>query len=524
MKRHRSKVLQRGARGGQLGRRFVNGQGNVRRVLWLGALASAVGLTLVTMLGAQTRTTASPTTQSTSQTTPAAIPSPSPVGDTTALAKEAQGWLIDLIRTNTTNPPGNELAAATYIAHVLEKEGIPSELLSVAPGRSALVARLRSSAVADPSKALLLVAHMDVVGVDRSKWSVEPFAAIIRNDNIYGRGSLDDKGMLAANLAAFIALKRSNAHLNRDVIFLATCDEEQGGDASIKILISKYWDKFAAGYALNEGGEVFVKNGKVQYVAVQASEKVALNVAVVARGTSAHASRPTKDNAVVHLANAISKIGAYSAPVHFTTIVRRYFEQLAAVEPDDLGKWMRVLDTTDRGEHAQKVISEASPMWNSMMRDSIAPTMLSAGVRDNVIPAEARANLNIRLLPGDTIDVLLAELTKLVNDPQIKFEVQPDAGLAAPPSSLETDFYATISKVAAAQFNGVPVIPFQSTGATDSAQLRLHNVQAYGLVPFPLTEEDYLRMHGDDEHLPVASFTKGVDVLARIVAEFSATR
>jgi acetylornithine deacetylase/succinyl-diaminopimelate desuccinylase-like protein len=141
-----------------------------------------------------------------------------------------------------------------------------------------------------------------------------------------------------------------------------------------------------------------------------------------------------------------------------------------------------------------------------------------------VIPAEARANLNIRLLPGDTIDVLLAALTKLVNDPQIKFELQPDAGLAAPPSSLESDFYATISKVATAQFGNAPVLPFQSTGATDSSQLRLHNVQAYGLVPFPLTEEDYQRMHGDDERLPVASFVKGVDVLARIVAEFAASK
>jgi acetylornithine deacetylase/succinyl-diaminopimelate desuccinylase-like protein len=312
--------------------------------------------------------------------------------------------------------------------------------------------------------------------------------------------------------------------LNRDVIFLATADEEQGGDASIRMLISKYWDKFAAGYALNEGGEVFMKNGRVQYVAVQASEKVAMNVMVVARGNSGHASRPTKDNAVVHLAAAVAKIGGYSAPAHFTTIVRRYFEQLAAIEPDELGKWMRVLDSEDRGEHAQKVVSEASPLWSSMMRDTVAPTMLSAGVRNNVIPAEARANLNIRLLPGDTIDVLLAALTKLVADPQIKFEPQPDAGLAAPPSSLESDFYATISRVATAQYGNAPVLPFQSTGATDSAQLRLHNVQAYGLVPFPLTEEDYLRVHGDDERLPVASFTKGVDVLARIVAEFAASK
>lgn len=450
--------------------------------------------------------------------------SPSPVGDTSALAKEAQGWLADLIRINTTNPPGNEWVAAKYIEGILQKEAITPEILDVAPARSALVARLRSSAVADPSRALLLVAHMDVVGVDKSRWTVDPFGAVMKDGYLYGRGAIDDKGMLAANLAAFIALKRANVRLNRDLIFLATDDEEQGGDASIRALIAKYWDKFAAGFALNEGGEVFLKNGKVQYVAVQASEKVAMNVAVIARGTSGHASRPTKDNAVVHLAAAIAKIGAYSAPVHFTTIVRRYFEQLAAIEDDEIAKWMRSLDTSDRGEHAQKVISDANPLWNSMMRDSIAPTMLEAGVRNNVIPGEARANLNIRLLPGDTIDALLADLTKLVNDPQVHFEVQPDAGLAAPPSSLESELYATITKVAGSEFANAPVLPFQSTGATDSAQLRLHNVQAYGLVPFPITDEDVRRMHGDDERIPLASFSKGVDVLTRIVAEFAAAK
>ena len=447
-----------------------------------------------------------------------------PAPDSGALAREAQAWLVDLIRINTTNQRGIELVAAIYISDSLHKEGIPSELLEVAPGRSAVVARLRSSAVADPSRSLLLVAHMDVVGVDKSKWTVDPFTAVIKDGYLYGRGSIDDKGMLAANLAAFIALKRANVHLTRDVIFLATDDEEQGGDASIKTLIAKYWDKFAAGYALNEGGEIFLKNGKVQYIAVQASEKVAMNVAVIARGTSGHASRPTKDNAVVHLAAAVEKIGNYSAPVHFTTIVRRYFEQLATIEDDEIGKWMRSLDTADRGEHAQKVISDSSPLWNSMMRDSIAPTMLSAGVRNNVIPGEARANLNIRLLPGNTIDVLLAQLTKLVNDPQIHFEIQPDGGLAAPPSSLENDFYATISKDAAQEFGGALVVPFLSTGATDSAQLRLHNVQSYGLVPFPLTDEDFWRMHGDDERIPLASFAKGVGVLSHIVADFASAK
>ncbi len=462
--------------------------------------------------------------QMTRQAAPGIPASPSPIGDTSAIAREAQGWLADLVRINTTNPPGNEQAAATYIVGVLKREGITPEILDLTPGRSAVLARLRSTAVADPSKALLLVAHMDVVGVDKSRWTVDPFGAVVKDGFLYGRGAIDDKGMLAANMAAFIALKRANARLNRDVIFLATADEEQGGDSSIKILIAKHWDKFAAGFALNEGGEVYVKNGKVQYVGVQASEKVAVNVAVIARGTSGHASRPTKDNAVVHLAAAIAKIGGYSAPVHFTTIVRRYFEQLAAIEDDDIGKWMRSLEASDRGEHAQRVISDTNPLWNSMMRDTVAPTMLSAGVRANVIPGEARAILNVRLLPGDSINAVLADLTKLVNDPQIRFEIQPDAGLAAPPSALDSDFYAAIMRVAEKEFPGVPVLPFQSTGATDSAQLRLHNVQSYGLLPFPLADDEFRRMHGDDERVPLASFTKGVDVLARIVAEFAVAR
>jgi acetylornithine deacetylase/succinyl-diaminopimelate desuccinylase-like protein len=452
---------------------------------------------------------------------PTAAQTSAPLGDTSALAREATGWLADLIKINTTNPPGNEEAAAKYIAAILQKEGITAELLPLTPGRSGLVARLKSSAFSDPSKALLLVAHMDVVGVERARWTVDPFGAVPKDGYIYGRGAIDDKGMLAANLAAFVALKRSNPRLNRDVIFLATASEEGPSDASIRILISKYWDKIAAKYAINEGGNVFVKSGKVQYVAVQASEKVALNVTVTAKGTSAHASIPLKDNAVTHLCVAMEKIGNYTAPVHFTTIVRRYFEGIAPLQDDEIAKWIRSLDTSDRGEHATRVISDTNPMWNAMIRDTISPTMLNAGVRPNVIPSVATATLNIRLLPGNTVTALLGELNKVVNDPQVKFEVQHDGGLAAPDSSLESDFYAAIVKASAEEFGGAPVVPFQSTWATDSSQLRLHNVQAYGLVPFPLTDEDIKRMHGDDERIPAAAFAKGLDLMVRLVNEFA---
>ncbi|HVH69813.1 MAG TPA: M20/M25/M40 family metallo-hydrolase [Candidatus Dormibacteraeota bacterium] len=458
------------------------------------------------------------------QPAPARAASAAPQSDPPSIAKEARGWLADLIKINTSNPPGNEHVAAMYVSGVLQKEGIKAEILDLAPGRSAVVARLRSSVVPEPSKALLLVAHLDTVPVDKSRWTVDPFGALIRDGYLYGRGAIDDKGMLAANLAVFIGLKRANSHINRDVIFLATADEEQGADTSIRALIAKYWDKFAAGFAINEGGNVFVKNGKVQYIGVQASEKVAVNILVIARGASGHASQPTKDNPVVHLAAAIAKIGTYSAPVHFTAIVRRYFEGIAALEDDEIAKWIRSMDTPDRGEHAARVVSDASPLWNSMMRDTIAPTVLSAGVANNVIPAEARANLNVRLLPGDPITTVVNDLTKLVNDPAVRLEIQPNAGLAAPPSSLESDFYNAICRVASREFGGAPALPFQSTWLTDSAQLRLHNVQAYGFVPFPLAEEDLKRMHGDDERIPLAAFDKGVDVLTKIVTEFAVTR
>ncbi len=229
--------------------------------------------------------------------------------DMLQLTAEAQTWLTDLIRINTTNPPGNELEAAKYIQNVLQKENIPVEVLEIAPGRGVTVAHLQAGPLPDSSRALLLLAHLDVVGVDRSKWSMDPFAGTQKDGYLYGRGAIDDKGMVAANLAAFIGLKRSGARLTRDVIFLADADEEEGGAASIKTVIERYWDKIACVFAINEGGRVVLQNGKVQYVSIQTTEKVSYNVLVTATGTSGHGSVPRSDNAVVHLAAAVQKIG-----------------------------------------------------------------------------------------------------------------------------------------------------------------------------------------------------------------------
>jgi acetylornithine deacetylase/succinyl-diaminopimelate desuccinylase-like protein len=444
--------------------------------------------------------------------------------DLNKLADEAQGWLGDLVRINSVNPPGNEAAVAKYISAIFQKEGISNEVLEMAPGRSIVIARLQAGPLPDPSNALLLVAHQDTVGVDTKKWNADPFAATIRDGYMWGRGSIDDKAMLAGNIATMVQLKRANARLARDVIFLSTDDEEQGGSASIKVTIQKYWDKIACAYALNEGGRVIIKDSKVQYVGVQASEKVAYNVTVTATGSSGHGSLPKPDNAVVHLAAAIEKLGTYQVPAQPSTITLRYFEQLAKVEDDDIAKWMRALEQPGRADLAVKHISDQSPMWNSMLRDTIAPTMLQAGVRVNVVPSEATANLNIRMLPGHSIQELMGQFVKIVNDPQIKFQLAPDSGENAPPSELTTPLFQTIERVTTQEFPGAITVPLLGTGATDSASLRLHKVQAYGLEPFPMVEDDSSRVHGDDERIPLDGFHKGVIFLYHVVVDFASSK
>ncbi|MGB6199928.1 MAG: M20/M25/M40 family metallo-hydrolase [Candidatus Acidiferrales bacterium] len=445
----------------------------------------------------------------------------SPSVNLDSLSQEAAGWLTDLIRINTTNPPGNEMAAAKYIAGVLDKEGIQSETIEIAPGRGIVVARLQAGSMADPSQALLLLGHLDVVGVDKTKWSVDPFAATTRDGYLYGRGAIDDKGMVAANLAVFIAIKRSGMRLGRDLVFLADDDEEEGGSASIKPVIAKYWDKFACGFALNEGGSVRLNSsGKVQYVGVEASEKVAYNVTVTARGTSGHASRPLPDNSIVHLSAAIAKIGAFQTPPEPTAITLRYFEGIAPTEDDETGKWMRAIDQPERLGLAVNHLGDDNPAWGAMLHNTIVPTMLQAGVRVNVIPSEATANLNIGLMPGDSIYDIMAQLTKTVADPQIKLALAPDSGENAPASSLDSPLYKTIERIAPQDFPGTVVVPELSTGATDSAQLRLHNVQAFGLLPFPLTDGDDARTHADDERIPLASIKPGVAFLYHVVSSF----
>ncbi len=456
-------------------------------------------------------------------------PTPQPVAaarsgvDLDKLTEEAIEWLAGLIRIDTTNPPGNELAAARYLAEILRREDIRAEIFESAPGRGIVIARLQAGVIPDPSRALLLLGHTDVVGVEPERWSTNPFGGEIRNGYLWGRGALDDKAMVIANLAVLVALKRAGTPLRRDLIFLATGDEETNGEHGIEFAIRQHWEKIAAAFALNEGGRVLVKNGQVHHIGVQTSEKVPVNVEVIASGVTGHSSVPRNDNAIVRLARALTKIAEYEPPTKLLAVTRRYFEGLAAIENGESGRWMRALEEPGRAELAAARLAATNPVWNAMLRNTISVTLLQAGFRSNVIPAEARATLNIRLLPGESVDALVEELRKRVDDPGVRFEVAVPSRYPAPPAPVDSELFETIRQVSKQFFPEAAVLPLLSPGATDSAPLRLRNVQAYGLLPFPLTEEDLVRIHGENERIPLDAFRTGLRYLHRVVAEFVGT-
>src|SRR6516164_5565573 len=230
----------------------------------------------------------------------------------TAARDEAVKFVAELVKIDTSNPPGNESRAAEYIKNVLAAEGLPAQIFESAPGRGNLVARLKGSGKKKP---LLLMGHLDVVGVERDKWTEDPFAAVIKDGYLYGRGSHDDKSMDGANLEVFLLLHRLKVPLDRDVILLAEAGEEGTTQFGIDFMVEKHWQEIACEYALNEGGNIWEENGKVQYLAVSTTQKVPRGFSLVAQGSSGHGSAPRVDNAIAHLAGAVDKVARWEAPM-----------------------------------------------------------------------------------------------------------------------------------------------------------------------------------------------------------------
>ncbi|MFL6415954.1 MAG: M20/M25/M40 family metallo-hydrolase [Bryobacteraceae bacterium] len=444
---------------------------------------------------------------------------------------ETERYFTDLIRIDTSNPPGDETKAAKYIRDVLDHNGIPAQLVGADPSRLSLIARLKGNSSKRP---ILIMGHTDVVPVQREKWSEDPFGAKSVEGYIWGRGTIDDKDLVVGGLMTMLLLKRSGVQLDRDVIYVAESGEEGGGGATgltsggeptygIQYIIRNNWPDIDAEYCLTEGGSFSSIGGKVLYQKVEVVEKVGRGMKLVARGTAGHGSMPREDNAVVHLAGAVSRIGQWQPPMHFTDVTRTYFERLAQVAPaEEAAQYKALFDSARTGE-VQEYFRKNDIEVNSLLRTSISPNIINGGFKSNVIPSEATATLDIRAVPGEDMSKFKELMTQVINDPAVTIETSSNfQAPGPPPSSMDTELYRTLESVGVRLFPGTVMLPAMVTGGTDMRGLRLKGMHCYG-IGAELPREDAVThaMHSDNERIKVSALHQFVRYEYEVVAQMS---
>lgn len=434
------------------------------------------------------------------------------------VVREVRSLLARLVAADTTNPPGNEARAVVILASRLDEARIPYQITEFAPGRKNLVARLRGDGSRKP---LLLLAHLDVVGTDGQSWSSPPHEVTEREGFLVGRGVSDDLGMAVLNLETVAWLARSGAKLRRDVILAFTGDEESGG-AGIRWLLEHDSEALDAEIALNEGGGIRLdERGKPSFVGLQVAEKTYQDFALVAKGSTGHSSVPMADNAIYRLSAALERLGRHRFAVRLLPVTREYFRARAGVESGAFAAALRAAAAA-KGEVPSRALAvlEGNPMIAATLRTTCVATTLAGGSRVNALPAEAKANVNCRILPGESIEAVRAALTKVIADPAVTVEPLESFG-SGPPSTLEGVVPAAVRKIVGETLPKVPVVPLLSLGATDSRFLRGQGVACYGFNPIALTESDARRAHGADERIPVESLAPAVRILRKLVLELA---
>jgi len=433
--------------------------------------------------------------------------------------KETLEHFQTIVRMDTSSPPGNETLVAEYLKQVLEREGIPARLLALDPKRANLVARIRGNGSKRP---ILVMGHTDVVGVQREKWSVDPFAAVRKDGYIWGRGTGDDKDNVTACLMLLLLLKRQGVKLDRDVIFLAEAGEEGYSPEGVRYVIANHWKEIDAEFALAEGGGGIIKDGRVHHISVATSEKVRIEVQLIARGTAGHGSIPRPDNAVVRLANAVSRVAAWAQPMRLDETTRAYFQRLAGISPPEAAARYRSLLNPKEQAEVERHFAQHELRHNSMIRTSLSPNVLKAGFRANVIPSEAEGTIDIRALPDEDLPKFVERLREVIGDPHI--EIKTNSGRpAAPASSLNTEMFAALEAAQKRIYPGSLTIPLLLTGATDMSPLRAKGIQAYGIGPV-VDDEEKGAAHTDDERILEKSLYEFVRFIWQAVLEVAAVK
>ena len=436
--------------------------------------------------------------------------------------EEALNHLSELIRINSTNPPGNETDVAEYLKAVLDTEGIDSGLYALDPERANLVARISGNGSKRP---LLIMGHTDVVGVQADRWTEDPFGGLRKDGWVYGRGTLDDKDNVAAGLMVMLLLERFGVELDRDVIFLAESGEEGTPEVGINFMVEKHWDLIASEFAIAEGGGGRIDRDRVSTVGIQTTEKMPRRVTLVARGTPGHGSQPTNDNAVAILARAVAKADAWSTEVRLNDTTRAYFEKQAeTADPEDAFRYLNI-ENPEHADAIQAYFRENDPYHYSIVRTSVVPTVIDAGFRRNVIPSEAKAILDIRMLPDEDVQGFYDKLAEVIGDSRVEIVPEHIYRPAAAPSQIDNEMYRTLERVAVEMFPKASVMPIMATGATDMSQVRAKGVQAYGIGPARTLAEMLSGhgAHGDNERVSEDAFIAMVEYLWNVVIEMAAT-
>jgi acetylornithine deacetylase/succinyl-diaminopimelate desuccinylase-like protein len=433
---------------------------------------------------------------------------------------------VDLLRQylqiDSTVPPGNELRTAVFLKGVLEREGIPVVVDEFAPGRANLLATLKGNGARRP---LILMNHMDVVPADPARWSVPPFSGTVRNGAIYGRGAQDMKSEGIHQLVALIRLKREEAARQRDVLFLATADEEEGFAGALRALSPEGWRDRLAGaeYLITEGGESIVDDqGRPLYFGVDTAEKGPFWLKLRTTGTPGHGSRPVADSALNRLVRALDRVRQMRTELKLLPSVERFFRDQASRVGEPRAGWYRDIGSALRDPAVARTLYDDREV-SALLRNTISITVVKAGYKTNVIPGTAEAELDVRLLPGEDPETFLAALRRAIDDPTV--EIVPPSVFRPPNDSpVDSELYHAIEAVLARHYPGVPVTPKMLTGATESVLFRPLGVAAYGFTPTLARSEEIATTHGDDERIDEASFRKGTGIFYEVVRQVSAGR
>ncbi len=434
---------------------------------------------------------------------------------------EGVGYLRDLIKINTTNPPGNETVACEFLAGILKHEGIDSTILESAPGRGNLVARLKGDGRAAP---LLLMVHLDVVPAEPESWTHPPFGGEIADGYLYGRGTLDTKELAAMELMVLLLLKRNGVPLARDVILMTNADEEAGGRMGAGWMVKEHPELIRAEYAINEGGGYGSDVLGKRIFTVQTGEKGTARFTLRARGKPGHGSIPHRDNAVLKLAVALQKIGEAQLPMHVVPTARLHIEGLAQALGGKTGAALRALLESKNGNGSLDKLPIDEGMRASlyaMLHNTMTPTVLHAGGKINVIPSFAEARVDARILPGQTKESFLKEVRTVVgNNYEIEFHENVTLGIESDPQS---PLYDTIKSVLKRHEPDAALLTDLVVGATDARHVTKLGTKVYGFCPMFGPSSEMERVHGHDERVSVENIGFGTHVLYDVVSEFVGT-